>query len=232
MHPEIIEIKHGGVNCHLLKTGSGFILIDTGVSRKRSAIVRDMEKAGCRMGNLKLIFHTHADFDHTGNSVFLREKYNTKIAMHRLESEAVEKGSLLLNRKDRSHHVKMFSGTAYKLAMFFMGFSNFEKFKPDIYLEDGDDLSEYGVDAEVIHIPGHSRGSLGVLTSGGDFFCGDLLVNKRQPILNNLIDDLPTAKASIERLKSLKINTVYTGHGRPFSMQTFFNNYRNPKGRY
>jgi glyoxylase-like metal-dependent hydrolase (beta-lactamase superfamily II) len=39
-----------------------------------------------------------------------------------------------------------------------------DRFKPDIYLKAGDQLSEYGLEAEVISIPGHFQGSIGILT--------------------------------------------------------------------
>jgi len=35
------------------------------------------------------------------------------------------------------------------------------------------------------------------------------------------MDDLTAANTSIQKLKSLKINTVYPGHGKPFPMETF-----------
>jgi hydroxyacylglutathione hydrolase len=94
---------------------------------------------------------------------------------------------------------------------------NFNTFKPDIYIEDGQDLSEYGLNAKVLHLPGHSKGSIGILTTKGDLFCGDLLYNIAG---FNFIDDLADFHASINKLKSLKINTVYPGHGKPFPMSS------------
>ena len=40
--------------------------------------------------------------------------------------------------------------------------------------------------------------------------------NTRQPALNSIMDDVPAAQASVERLKSLEVRTVYPGHGQPF----------------
>jgi len=34
------------------------------------------------------------------------------------------------------------------------------------------------------------------------------------------MDDLPTAAASLEKLKGLDIGNVYPGHGSPFQMAT------------
>jgi len=101
------------------------------------------------------------------------------------------------------------------------GFGKSERFKPDLYIEDRYDLSEYGFYAKALHIPGHSKGSIGILTAGGDLFCGDLLENTDKPVLNSIIDDLAAANTSVGKLKSLKINTVYPGHGKPFPMDMF-----------
>jgi glyoxylase-like metal-dependent hydrolase (beta-lactamase superfamily II) len=44
----------------------------------------------------------------------------------------------------------------------------FDLFSPDVILEDGDALAQYGFDAAVLHLPGHSKGSIGILMPGGE----------------------------------------------------------------
>jgi hydroxyacylglutathione hydrolase len=215
----------GGVNCYLVKTDTGFILIDTGFSSKRGGLEMELESAGCKPGNLVLILITHADSDHSGNAAFLREKYGAKIAIHRGESEVVERGDMLLSRKKRPFLTRIV------LPFFRLGES--DRFKPDFTIEDRYDLSEYGFDAQVLHIPGHSIGSVGILTADGDpsvgsgqaLFCGELLTNTGKPALNSLMDDPAAANASFERLKRLEIQTVYPGHGKPFTMELFLKNH-------
>ncbi len=107
------------------------------------------------------------------------------------------------------------------IAPILFGFGKPERFKPDLYIDDGNDLSEHGFDAKVLHIPGHSNGSIGILTSSGDLFCGDLLENKDKPDLNSIMDDLAAANASVEKLKKLSLKTVYPVPGKPFPMELF-----------
>jgi glyoxylase-like metal-dependent hydrolase (beta-lactamase superfamily II) len=38
------------------------------------------------------------------------------------------------------------------------------------------------------------------------------------PLLNSLTDDFAAANSSLQKLDSMHIETVYPGHGRPFSM--------------
>ena len=94
----------------------------------------------------------------------------------------------------------------------FLRFGRSERFKPDFYIEDGYDFSEFGLDAKVLHIPGHSKGSIGILTASGDLIGGDLILKSdksEQPYLNSIIDDLAVAHASVEKLKSLDIKIIY-----------------------
>jgi hydroxyacylglutathione hydrolase len=205
------------VNCYLVKTGDSYILIDTGFSTKRTDFEKELESAGVRPGNLKLIVLTHGDFDHTGNAAYLRKKFGTEIAMHDGDSGMVERGDMFWNRKKSNIILGM-------IAPILLGFGKSERFKPDLYIEDGYNLSGYGFDAKVLHIPGHSKGSIGILTAGGDLFCGDLFMNEDEPGLNSNMDDSTAANASVEKLKSLKINTVYPGHGKPFPMDMLIKN--------
>jgi len=219
MPQEINTIRLGGVNCYLVKTGDGsYVMIDTGFRMKRSSLQKELEMAGCKPGNLKLIIITHGDFDHTGNAAYLRKKFAAKIAMHPGESEVVEHGDMLLSRENRPF--------LSRIMLSFFRLSRSDRFKPDVYVGDGDDLAAYGFDAKVLHIPGHSRGSIGIQTTGGDLFCGDLLSNTNRPALGSIIDDPATANASLEKLKSLEIVTVYPGHGKSFPMEALWQEHR------
>ena len=211
-----LPYKVESVNCYLIKNDTGYILIEAGSSNQRDRLEKVLERAGCHPGNLRLIVITHGDFDHTGNAAYLRDKFGTKIAMHPAETEAVESGNMLLSRKNRS--------LLSKILFSMIRLSKEDRFKPDVNVDDGHDLSGYGLDAKVLHIPGHSNGSIGILTTGGDLFCGDLFVNHKQPKLNKLIDDPLAANASVEKLKRLEIKTVYPGHGEPFPMELFVKN--------
>jgi len=214
-----LPYKLGSVNCYLIEIDTGYILIDTGGSNKRTELGKELESVGCKPGYLKLIILTHGDFDHTGNAAYLRKKFGTKIAMHNDDSGMAERGNMFRNRKKGNILLGMITRILF-------GFGKKERFKPDLYIGDGYNLSEYGFDAKVLHIPGHSKGSIGILTADGDLFCGDLLENTNNPDFNSIIDDLAAANTSIEKLKSLKITTVYPGHGKPFLMEMLIKQFR------
>ena len=221
----------GSCNCYLIKTGADYILIDTGFPSKRADLEQELASAGCRPGNLKIIVLTHGDGDHVGNCVYLRKKYSTqdhpvKIAIHRFEAGVVENADDTLSRRRPPFLARLISGIILRLLAAFIHLGRIERFKPDFYLEEGDNLSDYGFDARILLLPGHSKGSIGILTTGSDpsagpgqvLFCGDLLWNMRKPGPHGMIDDAVELNASLERLKSLDIKTIYPGHGKPFPM--------------
>ena len=207
-------ILNNYINCYLVKTDTGFILIDPGRASKRTKLEKELESAGCQPGNLKLIVLTHGDFDHTGNAAYLRKKFGTRIAMHYDDSGMAERGDMFWNRKNPNVLIRI-------MFDLFFGLRKSDRFKPDLYIEDGYDLSGYEFGAKVLHLPGHSKGSIGILTADGNLFCGDLFMNMNQPAPTSLVDDLAELNSSIGKLKSLKINTVYPGHGKSFPMSSF-----------
>jgi hydroxyacylglutathione hydrolase len=236
MSQEIETINLGGVNCFLVRAGDRFLLIDTGFSPRRAQLERGLERAGCRPGDLKLIVLTHGDPDHIGNCVYLRGKYGAKIAMHRDDVGMVERGEMSSSRKAKPDRISLLFRGIIFLAGLFSRPGTSDVFSPDVILEDGDDLSEHGFDARVLHLPGHSRGSIGILIPGDPtstggatspgapgrtLLCGDLLMNVTRPSPHFIIDDLADFNASPEKLRGLDIETVYPAHGRPFPMASF-----------
>jgi len=207
-----LPYRMGTVNCYLIQTDTGYILIDTGGSNRRAELESELARAGCTPGNLKVIILTHGDFDHTGNAAHLREKFGAPIAMHAHDSGMAERGDMFWNRKSGNFLIR-------KVAPILFRFTRSHRFEPDLLVEEGYDLSEFGLEARVVEIPGHSKGSIGILTAGGALFSGDLLDNHDKPGLNSIMDDLTAANASVERLKRLAVHTVYRGHGRPFSLE-------------
>ena len=207
-----LPLRMGRVNCYLIQTDAGFVLIDTGGSNNRQELVQELEKAGCMPGSLKLIVITHGDFDHTGNAAYLRNIFGAKIAMHADDVGMVEQADMFVNRKKPNLLIRM-------LLPLFSRFGRAERFTPDVLLRDGDNLGAYELDARVISIPGHSKGSIAIRTAGGELFCGDLLENTARPALGSLMDDAAAARLSLDKLQGMGAGTVYPGHGAPFLME-------------
>ena len=210
--PLPLNISH--VNAYLVRTDPGFYLVDSGMTNARRQIELALEHLCCRPGDLKLILLTHGDFDHTGNAAHLRNKFTAKIAMHQEDSGMLTHGDMFWNRKIKNSLLKSIMSA-------FIRIREKDRCEPDIYVEDGISLTEYGWDARVFNTPGHSSGSISILTAYGDLFCGDLFTNSTgKPMLNSMMYDTEAGQTSLERLKTLAIKTVYPGHGQPFAWET------------
>lgn len=236
MKQQIIRIDLEGVNCYLVKASESLILVDTGghitrdkqFTNRREKLIEKLDIEGCRPENLELILLTHGDWDHVANAAFLREKYGAKIAMHSGDLELVE--NPVIEKIMESFH---FKSVIYKVVLKLMKkpikkmtkkiLDDFEKFSPDIYLNEGDSLLEYGFDAKVVHTPGHTLGSIAVLTKDGELIAGDTFANMNKPATAPNAFNFKTLNESVARLKAMDIKMVYPGHGAPFEMNNFVN---------
>lgn len=158
--------------------------------------------------------------DHTGNVPRLREKYKVKIAMHAGDLGQVENG-MFLKRSVKSPVQKIMFAAIFLIRKLTSGKVSSFRFKPDILLSDGQRLDEYGVAAEIIHIPGHTPGSIGIITDEGDLLAGDTFVNRKKPEDAQIVENPAQLKSSLDRLLKINIKTVYPGHGKPFLMKEY-----------
>jgi glyoxylase-like metal-dependent hydrolase (beta-lactamase superfamily II) len=80
---------------------------------------------------------THGHSDHNGNSAYLRERFDSKIAMHGGDLAMAESGDMFVGMKGLAVAI-------IRIMLPLVGMSRYDNFRPDIVLEDGRDLSEYG----------------------------------------------------------------------------------------
>lgn len=228
--PETISrIDLQGVNCYLTKGKQGFVLFDTGghltldkvFTSRREDLQKELETAGCTKENLSLIVLTHGDCDHAGNAAFLREKYHAKIAMHSADRVLVEAPALqtwMASFQYRSPLFRLVFRLMQKniIAATQKALEDFEPFSPDILLENHSTLSDFGLDAAVVPVPGHTKGSVAFLFADGSLIVGDTFANPKKPVPAPNAADFAELYDSIQKLKKSHAQTVYPGHGKPF----------------
>lgn len=216
MDPEIqiIPLK---VPAYLISTSHGFILIDTGDASDCAALEAALDRAGVTPGRLDLIILTYGDFDHAGSAAFLQKNYAVPVAMHPADFGMVERADMSWNRKPQPDRLSLFFRFVMLISPL-LGSGKFVPFTPDLAISEGFDLTPYGFAARVLDLPGHSKGSIGVLTAAGDLFCGDLLYNFFGNPTSEFVDDLPALTTSLAKIHALPIHTIYPGHGKPFPL--------------
>jgi len=201
----IERIRMGYANCYLLSGGGGAILIDTCNYKDGPKIYKRIKDKG-----VKLILLTHGHFDHVSSAKYLADRLHVPIAMSEKDVRIIGKGedSILLGTTALGKLFSLFSKPVLKKA-------TYSVFEPNLLLTDGQDLTKYGVRARVVELPGHTQGSIGVLTKDGDFVVGDAMFNMVRPTVARIFEDKETMLKSVQKIKNSTAQTIYVGHGRP-----------------
>jgi len=201
---QVTRIKCGGTNCFCLENNGSAILIDTSRTSYRDKILN-----ACRGKNVRLIILTHGHIDHIQNAAVLSKELNAPIAIHRADYE------MLCSKTVEPLMADTISGRVL-LAMIQGELKEGEDqlFETDVFLADGDTLEQYGIEAAVIGLPGHTKGSIGVIVADSDIFVGDALMNIIYPAKSLMYGNRQDMFASAARISGYKNATVHFGHGR------------------
>ena len=198
------RIACGMANAYLLHGDGGSILIDTGAEKYREKVAKACQNAGVR-----LILLTHGHFDHCQSAAYLTRRLKCSIEI------AGEDAALLERNEKRKVYGKGIWGRFYADASNRNIEQNeIEAVTPDVILEDGMSLGEYGVDAKTVKLPGHTAGSVGVLCDTGELFVGDAMQNILFPSAAWCYEDYEKAKESAAIVRSMNAGKIFFGHGR------------------
>jgi len=208
---EIITIKCGMVNCWLVRGEGGSVLVDTAVVRYREMILDRVKNE-----NVKLIIQTHGHVDHIGNTAFLAERLHVPVAMHPDDAELIGKP-----------HARALNANTYLGRLLKIGTDKSmykaPSFSPSVLLSGGEKLYDnYGVSAQVSALPGHTKGSIGLLVNGADFIVGDAMFNILKPTPGRLYEDHDSLLESVLRIKLSRCSVIHPGHGRCFPSSAYF----------
>lgn len=205
-------------NVYLLENEAGLFLVDAAPPGYHQHILRVIRQS---KKDLKIIYITHAHFDHYGSAAALREQTGAKIAIHHADARAMSRGQTPI----RSAHGRS-RWTVPFLPLVNLAYP-WLKTAPDILLEDDERLDSFGLPASILHTPGHTPGSTCLLVDNGAdgplAFTGDLVSGSHHPHLQNLYaDDWSQLPESLARVQAARPAQVYPGHGsRPISGDVF-----------
>ncbi|MDK2964753.1 MBL fold metallo-hydrolase [Lacrimispora sp.] len=124
---------------HLIDTGDGLIVFDSGFQHTVHLMVQAIWELGFNPKDIKYLIHSHEHFDHIGAANDFKDLYGCKLAISKTGAEIFRK---------RPELVYMDSNP-YPYASIFT---------PDIELEDGQVITLGNVSIRCINTPGHSPG--------------------------------------------------------------------------
>lgn len=77
-------------------------------------------------------------------------------------------------------------------------------------------MLDMGLNAKIIHAPGHTEGSICILTSYGKLYCRDLFMNMNSPQISMLANNFEQLNKSVHKVLQEKIIEIAPGHGKIF----------------
>jgi len=174
-------------------------LIDTGVAGAEKAISLALQKLNKKLSDVAIIILTHSHPDHIGSASFIHDKSGAQVYAHTNERVWIED----VGRQGKERPVPGFAKlVAGSVAL-------------DRLLVDDDVLSfGEGLTFRVLHTPGHSSGSISLLSEeNGILFSGDLIP---QPDNMPIYEDVETLANSLVRIAEIQnLTALYSSWDDP-----------------
>lgn len=207
-----MEIKEVKGNTYCIDTGMSYIpfykindeeiiMLDTGWAKgEREGIDELLEKNNFRVAG---IICSHAHIDHVGNAAYLKEKYNSIVAM--ANHEAIICSSTV--------SLKVYYATQ-SLADVTEHFGHMVVETDIMISDDQSKIYMCGIKFKIIHTPGHSPDHICIITPDDVAYVGDALISyeviegAKMPYAFILTEDLK----SKEKLYSLKCSKYVVAH--------------------
>ena len=184
-------------------------MVDVGLTGRGDEKLDLIEQTGLEVKDIKRIILTHTHFDHIGCIKEILEKLpDAQVWVHKVEGDYLERGDERI-----IHGNDMFAG--FIRAQYGVR-DGFYQLSVQRKLDDGDILAIGGSRWEVLHIPGHSAGGIGLYNAGnkvlipGDTVYADYNIGR----FDLYSADGSQLRTSLERLAQLEAEFLLPGHNR------------------
>lgn len=185
------ELSHSYDCCIYLLDAEDLLLIDSGAGRSFDRLVSNIESLGFNSKRLKAILVTHAHIDHIGSLYRFRKVFNVQVIAHELDTEAIEQGSGV-------------GAEAYGV--------DYIPCPVDLKIRGTEDSLQFGdYQLRVIHIPGHTPGSIAAYIDmdGKRILFGQDIHGPYHPRWGG---NIAQARLSLQKLIDLKADILCEGH--------------------
>ncbi|MCL2734330.1 MAG: MBL fold metallo-hydrolase [Actinomycetia bacterium] len=215
--PSVWQLPFPVGHVHFVRLPDGYALVDTGVPGSAPAILDALDQLGGCPEDVRQIVLTHSHFDHMGAAADLVAATGAQVLAGALDAPfisgtAPEPEAVPTPAECVVHErmVERFGGT---------GRPAVAHVAVDVELRDGDVLDGWAEPVHVLHIPGHTPGSIALhLPSSGVLFPGDTIATAEgRAILGPFSWDRQQAVASFRRLAALDVRAVCVPHGLPLT---------------
>ncbi len=218
--PNLHRIGSDIVACYLVGDESGVTMVDSGLPGHWRELAEELELMGRSLDDVRGLILTHGDSDHLGVAERLRSEHNVPAYIHGADAPQARGEASKKNPPWGRFRVGPILGFIWYAAR-----RGGMKVPPvgEVTELSGDGPLQLPGSPEIIHIPGHSPGSIAIhFPSVKALFVGDALTTRHvltgvegpQPAPFTL--DQEMAADSLNRLEGLDVNWVLPGHGPPW----------------
>jgi glyoxylase-like metal-dependent hydrolase (beta-lactamase superfamily II) len=217
--PSLHRVGSDMVNSYLVEDAGGVTVIDAGLPGNYRDLRVELAAMGRSIEDVRGVILTHADTDHIGYAERLRREHGIAIRVHELDA-ARARGEEKSNGKAGPMKIGPL------LSFFWYGARHGGMRIPPVTevvtFRDGETLDLPG-EPRVIHIPGHTAGSVAFHVAAVDaLFVGDAMTTRS--VLTGVVGPQPapftlepaTALASLGSLDGVTATWVLPGHGPPW----------------
>lgn len=223
--PGIFRLGNELFNWYLIKDGSRFTLLDSGLPGFYTQLIAVLQALNSSVANIEAVLLTHAHLDHVGLAERIRRESGAVIYLHKGDRNMARRGGAqippagLLVNVWRRYPFRILTSAVWHNVFFGPGIRQFTP------VQDGDQLDVPGKPT-AIFTPGHTAGSVSFwLPERQAFFAGDALVTidmlsgkNSQPQITprNVGTNRQQTLKSLDKLEGLGTATLLTGHGDPW----------------
>lgn len=223
----------GPVNVYLAEGPEGLTLMDVGPRTKRAqeALQKGLEDAGFRPSQVRRILITHAHVDHYGLAASLAREAGAEVWTHPWNVPVLTDHPQDKSRRD-AFYAEVYRGAAVpeetqrQAQALYRGLRYFtEPMEVHHTVDEGDEILLGGEAWQVLHLPGHSGGLVGLwhperrVLLSSDHLLRDITSN---PLLEPPPEEgmarrksLREYLASLRRTLELDVRLALPGHGEP-----------------
>ena len=223
----VYQALDGRCNVFVIAEEKNCILVDTSVKRYKSRLFRVIDKFIDKGYSFKAVVLTHSHFDHAGNAHSVNEEYKIKVYIHEQEQTYLSEGK----NPAVIGTVAGLRALTTLLKNPIESFLQYKSVKPDIIInEDMFNLNSLGINAYLLHTPGHSIGSMSVIVDDELAIIGDTMVGFFPGyIFPHFATDTRALISSWEKLINTNCSLFAPAHGRSINRDTVIKQYRKHK---
>ena len=198
------------ISNYVIRGSEGDMLIDTGFAGTYKPLLKWIRENGF---NITDIFLTHAHPDHDWNAARLKKTLGARIWLNRKDV------TLIRNFSSQPQHPldERFTKRVKKITFWTGTIVKSKAYQPDVIIsgDDSETPSKYGYGFDIVELPGHTLGSMGIL-KGDTLYCGDaFVIFNREPMLPVHATSLELMRASAERIRTIAPRYLACSHGVP-----------------